>query len=97
MGLPPLTYEDASRIWGRRSSLVHGARHGGLNDEDFRLYGRMEVIVQMVLRRGIEDLEFREIFDSANSIAARLPVPDPVPTPVTCPKCRHRFTADGRA
>jgi hypothetical protein len=97
LGLQPLTRRDASRIWSRRSSLVHGAKHGGLNEEDFRLYGRMEEILRTAVRRAIVDAHFRGIFDSPASLGAHLPVPEPPPIPITCPQCKHQFTSGAAA
>jgi len=94
LGLPPLARDDISRIWGRRSSLVHGAKHGGLDDEDFRIYGRMEDVLRGVLRRAITDLGFRATFDSVEAINAALPVPRPVAVKATCPNCEHVFAPD---
>lgn len=87
LGLPAITQSDASRMWGLRSALVHGAKHGGLGPDDFALYRRMEEVLRATLRRAIEDAAFRAMFDTSASLDAAFPVPSPEAVATTCPKC----------
>ena len=83
--------KEASRMWGMRSSLVHGAKHGGLDPTDFAIYGLMERVLRELLRRAIADASFREVFASAASIEAAFPVTRPEPKTIHCPHCGKDF------
>jgi hypothetical protein len=79
LDLPPLASKQASRLWGLRSAIVHGAKHGGLGEEDLALYSRMEEIVRETLRQAVRDPSLRAAFEDAESLNAAFPVPDPEP------------------
>lgn len=90
LDLPPITKREASRMWGLRSAIVHGEKHGGLEPADVELYRRMEEVVRAVLRRALTDRASRAIFDTHENIDAALPVPDPPSKAVRCPNCGTR-------
>ena len=83
-------------MWGLRSALVHGARHGGLNDDDFALYGRMEELLRVALRESVLSPTFRATFDTIESINAVFPLPAPAVVTVKCPACKTEFAPPAR-
>lgn len=96
LALPEISRKEASRMWGLRSALVHGARHGGLNDDDFALYGRMEELLRVALRESVLSPTFRATFDTIESINAVFPLPAPAVVTVKCPACKTEFAPPAR-
>jgi hypothetical protein len=88
-----ISNREASRIWSLRSSLVHGAKHGGLGAADFVLYEKLEDVLRATLKKAVLDLSFRSIFLDAERIAAEFPIPDPPVRKIACPRCRTTFEA----
>jgi hypothetical protein len=70
-----------------RSALSHGARHGGLGDEDFEVYKRCESVLREALMRAIVELEFRDVFLTNNTIDDAFPVSAPEPRLTRCHQC----------
>jgi hypothetical protein len=96
LALPTISRKEASRMWGLRSALVHGAHHGGLDDDDFALYGRMEELLRVALRESVLSETFRATFDTVGSINAAFPLPAPVAATVQCPACKTEFAPPTR-
>jgi len=74
-------------MWGIRSAISHGSKHGGLGEEDFAVYRRVEEILRVTLERAILDKTFRAIFASIESINATFPVDPPPKRDAKCPSC----------
>jgi hypothetical protein len=90
--LPPISKNDSRRMWALRSKLVHGAKLGGLGDEEFRLYGVLEEVLRIVLRQAIGHDSLRTTFSSPEEIDRAFPLsPTPAKT-VTCPNCGSAVT-----
>jgi hypothetical protein len=87
VGAPSITNKEASRLWGLRSALVHGSKHGGLKDDDFKLYTKVENVLRATLRKGVVTPAIRDIFSTATNIDAAFPIPPPPAKTVVCPSC----------
>lgn len=80
---------EAGKMWGLRSKLVHGERHGGLGEEDFERGRRMEALLREVLRRAVIDGEYRAKFADTDAIDAAFPLTAASPRSMACPACGH--------
>jgi len=65
-----MTEDEASRAWGMRSHLSHGAATGKLKPEEEEIYRKLEKILRGALQKAITDDCFALIFadDSARSV-----------------------------
>ena len=88
---PGISNAEARRMWGLRSSLVHGEKHGGLGPKDLALYVRMEDLLRETLRRAVIDVGFRTKVASSEAVDASFPLPQKQPRHATCPKCGDVF------
>ena len=93
LGIDGVGPREASKMWGLRSRLVHGAKHGGLTATDFSLYHSMERVLSELLLAAIRDERFRDLFSSVESVQSAFPVPPRPKQQTTCPHCRSRFEA----
>jgi hypothetical protein len=85
--LPPIKPADAGRMWSLRSAIVHGGKHGGLDEQDFALYRQMEDVLREAIRQSIIDKAVRADLLTQESVDAAFPVPEPTPRTVPCPGC----------
>ena len=86
LGVAQITTTMAGRMWGLRSSLSHGERHGGLSASDFDLARRMEELLRATLRQAIVDGEARSWFASRDAVNKRFPI-EHTPRTVRCTSC----------
>ncbi len=93
LGLASVSEQDAKKIWGHRSDVVHGGQMPDAATEAGRLYGLLEETLRESIRRAIVDPQFRAHFASPATINATFPVPKRLPRAVTCPSCGAAFAS----
>lgn len=91
LGLPAISNARARRMWGLRSGLVHGQKHGGLGEKEFALYRAMEDVLREALLRAVVDPTCRARFQDDASVNAAFPIEAPAPKQATCPSCGATF------
>lgn len=64
-------------MYVQRSLLAHGLAFGALDEKSKAVYRSQERLVRGVIRKALLDGAFRNIFDSDESIATRLPLRQP--------------------
>jgi hypothetical protein len=74
LGIVGVTDDTTNRFYSARSESVHGALDGHDHHQLLADQALMQKLARAALRRCIEDPEFRAIFDSRDSVAARWPV-----------------------
>jgi hypothetical protein len=74
----PWTDEDATLAYRLRSKLAHGQRVSDTELEEHALYGRMETVLRVAVRKALLDAEFRSIFADENRIRVEWPLPPAV-------------------
>lgn len=88
LGVTEFDQASASKVWGLRGQLVHGARHGGLAQPEFELFRRLERVLRETLRHAILDETLRRDLSSPAAVESAFPLPTRPPRLGTCPACR---------
>ena len=93
LGTVSVSKDEASRMWGLRSAISHGSKHGGLGETDFAIYRKVEEVLRASLERAVVDKTFRGIFSDEKSINIAFPVDPPQKKEAKCPACGTEFEA----
>ena len=77
--MTPPSRTRATKMYGLRSSIVHGRGIGKTADEAAAIYAEMEALLRAAVRTAILDPAFDDIFRTTAAVDARYSLPVDLP------------------